>query len=100
MLSQFICIIAVPLFAITMLHLPSEQGVSADTKRKTVTASTYYISPDGKDSNTGTSPDNAWGSISRANAQRLYPADSVLFQGGRTFEDLSDIPWARRHSVN
>jgi hypothetical protein len=46
---------------------------------------TYYVSPKGNDSNTGTSPQTAWRTITRVNRENFRPGDQVLFQGGATF---------------
>lgn len=47
---------------------------------------TYYISPNGNDSNGGNSPDDAWRSIDKVNAMELVPGSRILFEGGATFE--------------
>ena len=47
--------------------------------------STYYVSNSGSDSNSGTSPTAAWRTITKANSVSLQPGDSLLFQGGETF---------------
>jgi hypothetical protein len=46
---------------------------------------TYYISPTGNDLAAGTSAATAWKTIARVNAATLGAGDSVLFQGGKTF---------------
>jgi hypothetical protein len=46
---------------------------------------TYYVSPDGNDSATGLSPDQAWKSIERVNICKLVPGDQVLFESGASF---------------
>lgn len=46
---------------------------------------TFYVSPNGSDQNSGTSPQQAWKTISRVNSQALVAGDSVLFQGGQSF---------------
>ncbi|WP_299703144.1 right-handed parallel beta-helix repeat-containing protein [uncultured Pontibacter sp.] len=48
-------------------------------------AHTYYISPNGHDTNTGTSPESAWRSIAQVNSHRYIPGDTILFEGGHTF---------------
>ncbi|MFD2247910.1 T9SS type A sorting domain-containing protein [Pontibacter ruber] len=48
-------------------------------------AKTYYVSLTGKDSNSGTSVTNAWGSIEKVNATHFLPGDSILFEGGSIF---------------
>ena len=47
--------------------------------------STYYISPLGNDSNSGTSPADAWKSINKVNSIAFGPTDNILFEGGKTF---------------
>jgi hypothetical protein len=46
---------------------------------------TYYVSPYGSDSKSGTSTSAAWKTISRVNKQTLKAGDKVLFQGGKAF---------------
>jgi len=48
-------------------------------------ATTYYVSPLGNDSATGTSSTSPWQSVSRVNSTSLKPGDSVLFGGGSSF---------------
>ena len=53
-----------------------------------VSADTYYVdASDGDDSNSGTSPDQAWQSISKVNSEmwNFQPGDNILFQRGETF---------------
>lgn len=40
----------------------------------------------GNDSNTGTSSDSAWASISKLNEIEIQPGDSILFRGGQVFQ--------------
>jgi putative cofactor-binding repeat protein len=53
---------------------------------------TYYVSSSGSDSNSGTSPGQAWRTVARVNSARLAPGDGVLFQGGETFSDAVLMP--------
>ena len=46
---------------------------------------TYYISPSGNDSHSGTSPQTAWQTIDKVNALDLKPGDKVLLQGGHEY---------------
>ena len=46
---------------------------------------TYYVSPSGNDSASGTSPNSALRTVGRASGLNLGPGDSVLFQRGATF---------------
>ena len=45
----------------------------------------FYISPEGKDTDSGLSPDEAWKCIENINTKDLEPGDRLLFQGGRIF---------------
>jgi len=45
-------------------------------------AVTYYVSPSGNDSHSGTSAQNAWRTIDKVNTIDLNPGDKVLLQGG------------------
>jgi parallel beta-helix repeat protein len=51
----------------------------------TANATTYYISNDGNDSNSGTDASSAWQTINRLNSASLSPGDNVLFRRGDTF---------------
>lgn len=51
----------------------------------TVFATDYYLSPSGDDTNTGTSFDQAWKSISRANLHSFQPADQLYLESGQHF---------------
>ncbi|MCK4881161.1 MAG: right-handed parallel beta-helix repeat-containing protein, partial [Bacteroidales bacterium] len=46
----------------------------------------YYISSDGDDNNSGKSPNRAWKTIERVNAQSYSPGEKILFRGGEEFE--------------
>lgn len=48
-------------------------------------ATTYYVSPAGNDANSGKSPGMAWKTVGNVNSLDLSPGDTVLFQGGETF---------------
>jgi len=47
--------------------------------------SDFYVSSTGNDGSPGTSPTQAWRTITRVNQQVLRPGDSVLFEGGSVF---------------
>lgn len=47
-------------------------------------AATYFVSPTGSNSNTGTSESKPWQSISKVNTKN-FNGDTILFQGGSTF---------------
>lgn len=67
--------------------IPASQLFPAITTSPVITSTgpfTYYVSPNGSDSNSGLSPEGAWATIARVNAQALNPGDRVLFaKGGR-----------------
>jgi hypothetical protein len=46
---------------------------------------TYFVSPQGNDHNTGTSPATAWRTINQVNSVEFRPGDRILFEGGDTF---------------
>lgn len=46
---------------------------------------TYYVSPNGSNSNTGTSASSPWQTVSKVDSFCPKPGDTVLFQGGQTF---------------
>lgn len=50
-------------------------------------ATNYYVSENGNDNSSGTSPGNAWRTLSKVNSYmwNLNPGDSVLFERGGTF---------------
>jgi hypothetical protein len=48
-------------------------------------ASDYFVAPAGDDQNPGTSPQQAWKSLARANAGPYRPGDRVLLEGGQVF---------------
>jgi hypothetical protein len=49
-------------------------------------AADYHISTAGDDAWDGSSPEQAWRTVPRANRQALRPGDRLLFRGGDTFE--------------
>jgi hypothetical protein len=56
------------------------------------TGTTYYVSPNGSDAQSGTSPANAWRTVEQVDRANLKPGDAVLFQGGATFGDDTLMP--------
>ncbi len=60
----------------------------------TITGETYYVSPGGSDSNSGTSPSSPWRTVKQVNEATLAPGDGVLFEGGATFPDETLMPSA------
>lgn len=55
------------------------------TRSVIVTATTYYVSPSGNDSNNGTSQSSPWKTIAKINTGTYHPGDAVLLQGGQSF---------------
>jgi hypothetical protein len=55
------------------------------TVATSVEAATYYVSPNGKDSNSGTSTSYPWQTIAKVNSKLFAPGDIILFEGGKTF---------------
>lgn len=49
-------------------------------------AETYFVSVGGNDSHSGTSVEKAWATIEKINATSFFPGDTILFEGGGTFE--------------
>jgi hypothetical protein len=47
--------------------------------------SSFYVSPQGNDSNTGTSPNQAWKTIDKINSRDFGPGDEIFFEGSQTF---------------
>ncbi|HYO08417.1 MAG TPA: right-handed parallel beta-helix repeat-containing protein [Tepidisphaeraceae bacterium] len=54
--------------------------------------STYYVSPSGSDSKSGTSTSAPWKTINRVNSQKLKAGDKVLFQGGHSYSGGLYLP--------
>jgi len=53
---------------------------------------TYYVSPTGNDGNDGRSPETAWSTVARVNAQPLQPGETVLFQRGGEWRESLKVP--------
>lgn len=56
--------------------------------------STFYVSPSGSDSHSGTSTTSAWKTIARVNQQTIHAGDKILFQGGQSFSGSLYFPSA------
>lgn len=46
----------------------------------------YYVSPSGNNSNSGTAQNSPWQTIDKVNSINLNPGDKVLFEGGKEFK--------------
>lgn len=55
-------------------------------------ASTYYVSNNGSDNNTGRTTSSAWRTISKINGQSFSPGDNILFERGDTWREQLTIP--------
>jgi parallel beta-helix repeat protein len=53
---------------------------------------TYYVSNDGNDGLAGTSPETAWKSLDKVNAQTFSPGDQILFKRGDKWENKTLYP--------
>ena len=51
----------------------------------TTLGTTYYVSPSGNDNDPGTSPSTAWATTDKVNSTTFSAGDSILFEGGETF---------------
>jgi len=49
------------------------------------TATDYYVSPKGNDSNDGKSPQTAWQTLDKISRFQFHPGDKILLEGGQTF---------------
>lgn len=52
----------------------------------------FYVDPAGRDSASGTSPADAWRTVTRVNHATLRPGDTVSFRANRTFADAPLTP--------
>lgn len=50
-------------------------------------AATYYVSPTGNDSATGTATTSAWKTVARVNSAKLSSGDQILFQRGGVWRE-------------
>ncbi len=71
---------------------PSLLSASMEPLESRQLLSTYYVSPSGSDSASGTSSGSAWKSINRVNSQSLHSGDKVLFKGGSSFSGSVYLP--------
>lgn len=64
--------------------------VTAQTERTEST--TFYVSNNGDDSANGQSPETAWKTLDRVNAEHFIPGDKILFECGGTWENQTLQP--------
>jgi len=53
---------------------------------------TYYVSPTGSDSNSGTSPSSPWQSLNKVDATSFAPGSQILFQDGGNWYGQQLVP--------
>ncbi len=51
-----------------------------------ISGRSYYVSPEGSDSNDGRSPARPWKTLAKVNAATFKPGDTIRFEGGNTFD--------------
>ena len=61
-------------------------GLLLTSCTKPAIGSSYYISAEGDDSDSGLAEGKAWKTIERVNVQDFEPGDRILFHGGDTFQ--------------
>lgn len=61
---------------------------------------TFYVSPNGSDLNSGTSPQQAWKTIDHVNLVTLQAGDRVLFQGGSIFSGSITLTQSERGTAS
>ncbi|MDQ3605853.1 MAG: hypothetical protein M3418_06670, partial [Gemmatimonadota bacterium] len=54
----------------------------------TSSGTTYYVDPDGSDTNDGLAPERAWRTVAKVNGTTFVPGDRVLFQGGGVWREM------------
>lgn len=65
----------------------------------TGSGTTYYVSPNGKDSNDGKSPSTAWQTLGKVTSTTFQAGDSVLLEGGQTFAGCPTFSGSNIHST-
>ncbi len=93
-MATLIAALAIPGVAAAAPRKPRAHGPAAHVSvaPAKIAARTFYVSPSGSDSSSGTSAAHPWRTVQRVNQARLSPGDGVLFQGGRTFSDDALMP--------
>lgn len=61
-------------------------GGGSTTPQPRTTPQTMYVSPTGSDTADGLTPETAWQTLDRVNAEPLIPGDHVLLEGSATFD--------------
>ncbi|GAB3168298.1 hypothetical protein GCM10027059_30690 [Myceligenerans halotolerans] len=76
-------VIAAAVFALFAALAVTPLGSAAPALAATGT--TYYVSATGSDTNTGTSSDQPWRSLSKVNSTTFQPGDEILLRSGDTW---------------
>ncbi|WP_447640949.1 MULTISPECIES: right-handed parallel beta-helix repeat-containing protein [Chitinophagaceae] len=77
-----------PVFLLSSLLFFFYTGAkTAKTDTLSVDGTTYFVSPDGSDSNTGTDSTAPWQSLAKVNAMRFAPGDRILLKSGGIWND-------------
>lgn len=74
------------------LLVPPSMAASSNAGTAATAARKFYVAPNGRDSNVGTSPARPWRTVRRVDRASLRPGDEVLFKGGATFSDNTLMP--------
>lgn len=73
------------MLSICFLSCKSSKKVIVDDKKKN--AITYYIDPNGNDSNNGMSEKSAWKTLSKVSASVFFPGDKILLKSGGVWNE-------------
>ncbi|MGH2532405.1 MAG: right-handed parallel beta-helix repeat-containing protein [Thermomicrobiales bacterium] len=73
------------LILITAISVGTVASPASEGSARQSAPTTYYVSPLGDDTNTGTAPDHAWQTIGRVNEGSYESGDAIRFEGGQTF---------------
>lgn len=70
--------------------LTMKQNIWNAVSSYNITGTTYYVSNDGNDANSGTTPEQAWKTIDHVNTIMLNSGDAVLFRRGDIFRSSTN----------
>lgn len=83
------------ILGIWQIPVQAETNSGAESKAKTekqASGTVYYVSNEGNDENTGTSPEHAWNSLKKVNETVFKPGDQILFECGNIWENQTLSP--------
>lgn len=85
---RFLSFIFIALFLIACSRDDEEiPGMETSKLLEIEDKKSFYISPSGNDSNSGTSPQEAWRTLSQINDMDIPPGYSLLLEGSHTYEE-------------